>query len=173
MQENDFHACTLRICSFLSGVLQVGNLIIILIERLTRLLQLSFHTQKFLHTTKLVRVATQSKTEVIHLDLLASRIGRVLRRAVAHFKDKIGHDLIENTNGFRKRFGWEGRMRAWVSVGEKKEAYFIETVSISIKIRQVERSTYAQMESSSGPCASQHAPWVPPSSFFYYYYYYL
>lgn len=42
-QENESLRLHLCIRSFLSSILEVGNLVIILIERLTRLLQLSLH----------------------------------------------------------------------------------------------------------------------------------
>lgn len=114
--------CTIQILrrhssSLLSRIL--GNLVVILIKRLTRFFQLPLHTQQLLHTTELVRVPAQREPEIIDFDLLPARVVRDLRGAVAQFEDEVCDNFVQDANCFGEGFGGEGRVRAWVTVGEE------------------------------------------------------
>lgn len=75
-----------------------------------------------MHTTKLIGVSTQCEPEIIDFNLLASGVVCILGSTVAHLKNKVGDDFIENTDSFWKGFRWEGRMRSGVAISEKEEA---------------------------------------------------
>jgi hypothetical protein len=45
-----------------------------------------------------------------------------LSSAVADFQDEVGDDFVEDAHCFGEGFAGEGRVRAWVSICEEKEA---------------------------------------------------
>jgi len=43
---------------------------------------------------------------------------------MAHLHDKIGHDLVEDADGFGEGFSGEGMVGVRIAVGKQKEAYW-------------------------------------------------
>jgi hypothetical protein len=109
--------------SLLALTLEISDLIVVLIECFTSLFQLALHPQEFLDTAEFIRVAPQCKTEIVDLDLLATGVAGILGCIVAHLKDKVGDDFIENTDSLRKGLRWERWMRTGVSVCQKEKTH--------------------------------------------------
>lgn len=75
-----------------------GNLVIILVECLPGLLELTLHAQQLLHTTQFIRVTAQGKSEIVNFDFLAACVVSNLRSAMAKLKDKVCHNFIKYAN---------------------------------------------------------------------------